>query len=78
MISGVFAVRCPDCGTEIRMVDAGSGHCPPCRQTYLYRVGHLVAVSAAPVVDLRDRASRTPEPTRAGQSIPTPGRSERS
>lgn len=74
MNSGVFAVRCPECGTEIRMVDVGTGVCPTCRQTYHSGLGHLVPISAATA----DRASRTLDEPGARPMVPTHGRAQRS
>lgn len=46
---GIFRLVCPDCGREIRGVDAEHWVCADCDRTYLLGVGHLIPVTCSDV-----------------------------
>jgi hypothetical protein len=67
MGTGVFALPCPACGRKVHHLDAATVVCPSCRQRYMHRLGHLVAVPSGAEqppaeIDLRTRSvSSVPE-----------------
>ena len=45
MSSGLFAVVCPSCGTEMRAVAGAQHRCTTCGTTYVARFGYLTVVA---------------------------------
>lgn len=45
MSAGLFAVNCPECGTELEVDHLGTGSCKNCGHSYLSRFGHLIPLA---------------------------------
>jgi len=56
MSAGLFAVNCPECGTELELDERGAGLCKNCGHAYLSRFGHLIPVTS---IEADDRPHAT-------------------
>ena len=46
MSAGLFALSCPDCGTDLAVGYDAVGACVGCGRTYLIRFGHLIPIGS--------------------------------
>jgi hypothetical protein len=44
MSAGLFALSCPNCGSDLTVDQRGTGSCLGCGRSYLNRFGYLIPI----------------------------------